>query len=155
MLSLDITAARFETDLYLKRNVDAVKRDGARVEAVVMEPYRVSFTWNSARWSLMVPAGFLAAPSVPPRLHGMVPFWGALFEASIAHDWCYWTRCFDQYAGAGGRFLADQLLVALMAAGNTSRSDCAEVFLAVRAFGGDNYERCKFRPGHNLVRMAA
>lgn len=155
MFKNDVTAARFETDLYIKRAVEAVKRDGARVEAIVMEPYRVSFNWSGSRWHLTVPSGFLAAPSVPPKLHSFVPFWGALFEASVAHDYAYYTRCFDQYAGPNGRLVADQMLVALMAAGKTSIGDCAEVFLAVRTFGARHYDPAMFRPSNNLVRVSA
>ncbi len=148
----DFSQAKFETDLVLKRQVEAVRRDGARVEAIVVEDYRVSFLWDGARWSITVPAGFQAAPSVPPRLHGLVPFWGALFEASIVHDWCYWTRCFDPHsAGGSGRRSADKLLCGLMRAGGASMADAGEVFMAVHLFGGDRYQVNQFRPDNHLA----
>lgn len=151
----EITEARFEANLDIRRNLEAVKRDGARVEAILTAPYHVAFRWRDRRWSLTVPAGFLAAPSVPPILHGIVPFWGALFEASIVHDWCYWTRCFDPLCEGDGRRRADLLLAALMHAGGADLGDCLEVFTAVRAAGGKNYAACTFKPGNNLAEVPA
>lgn len=143
-----VEAARFETDLAIRRAIDAVRRDGARVEAILMADYRVSFSLYGQRMALTVPAGFEASPSVPPSLHGVVPFWGALMEGSIAHDWAYSTRCFDALAeahGDEGREVADWMLFALMMAGGTSLVDALEVYTAVRIFGGEHYgsaDRC-------------
>ena len=144
------TDVAFETPLHIERAIEAVKRDGARVEAILLADYRISFTWKKARWSLTVPAGFLAAPSVPPALHGIVPFWGALFEASICHDYAYWTRCFDPIDG-GGREAADKLLAAAMRAGGADLGDTAEVYAAVSAFGGRNYFVNQFQPANGLT----
>jgi hypothetical protein len=142
----------WETDLVISRQASAVRRDGARVEAILVADYRVAFDWDGGRWSLKVPAGFRAAPSVPPSLHGVVPFWGALFEASIVHDWCYWTRCFDPLTPAGdGRRAADKLLCALMRGGGATFRDSARVYGAVRIFGGDHYRVNNFKADNFLA----
>ncbi|MBK8157969.1 MAG: DUF1353 domain-containing protein [Rhodospirillaceae bacterium] len=140
----------FETPLRIERAIEAVRRDGARVEAILLAPYRVSFDWRNSRWSLTVPAGFKAAPSVPPALHGIVPFWGALFEASICHDYAYWTRCFDTDDSKGGRSHADALLASLMRSGGADFADTAEVYTAVNAFGGSHYFVNAYQPKNGL-----
>lgn len=144
-----ISNAAFDTDLRIERKLAAVKRDGAKVDAILVNDYRVSFDMHGARCSLCVPAGFGASPSVPPKLASVVPFWGALFEASIAHDWAYYTRCFDPH---GGRDTADTLLYQLMIAGGTRLLDAAKVLVAVRVFGGSHYDRYSYRPNNNLLR---
>jgi hypothetical protein len=143
----------YETDLRLRRDIKAVRRDGARVEAILEADYTVSFSWRRESWRLTVPAGFLAAPSVPPQLHGIVPFWGALFEASIVHDWCYWTRCFDPHSAGDGRSASDNLLKDMMRAGGADRGDCMEVYLAVRTFGGKLYDANTFKAKNGLARI--
>lgn len=144
-----IRNAAFDTDLVIERKLAAVKRDGAKVDAVLVKDYRVSFDMNGVRFSLCVPAGFGASPSVPPTLAGVVPFWGALFEASIAHDWAYYTRCFDPH---GGRDTADDMLYHLMLAGGTRMIDAAKVLVAVRVFGGNHYDRYTYRQNNSLLR---
>lgn len=143
---------RFETPLDLRREIDAVRRDGARVEAILLADYVVTFTWNDLRRWLRVPRGFAAAPSVPPELHGLVPFWGGLFEASIVHDWCYWTRCFDPLC-ENGKLAADNLFLALLRAGSVTWWDSAKVYAAVRAFGLGMYEANTFKAGSGPVFM--
>lgn len=90
---------------------------------------------------------------MPPSLHGVVPFWGALMEGSIAHDWAYTTRCFDQLAAAhgdDGREVADWMLFALMMAGGTGLVDALEVYTAVRVFGAEHYGGGSIKEGRAL-----
>lgn len=148
----EIDGATFDKRLVIMREAAAVKRDGARVEAILAEDYTVSFLMAGARWRITVPTGFEAAPSVPPVLHGLVPFWGALFEASIVHDWCYWTRCFDPHADGDGRELADHLFYALMRSGGTKLRDALKAYSAVRAFGRSRYRVNKFKAENGLRR---
>lgn len=142
-----VSNAAFETELLIRRDREAVKRDGVKVNAILAADYRVSFKLDEARYALTIPAGFGAAPSVPPELAGVVPFWGALFEASIAHDWAYETRCFDPF---GGRRVADDMLYQLMRAGGTNALAASKVLVAVRLFGGGHYDSCRYRPNNNL-----
>lgn len=151
--SPEIDGATFSRRLVIIREAVAVKRDGARVEAILAEDYSVGFLWDGGRWTITVPKGFQASPSVPPRLHGLVPFWGALFEASIVHDWCYWTRLFDPHAKGDGRELADHLFYALMRAGGTSIRDALKAYTAVRAFGRSRYRVNSYKAENGLRKV--
>ena len=149
--------ARFETPLDIRREIEAVKRDGARVEAILLAQYAVSFDWRGQRWLQTVPAGFRAAPSVPPALHGLVPFFGGLFEASICHDWQYHTRCFDELTGSSkeGKRAADQLFLALLEAANVDPVSRSRIYAAVRMFGNEMYHENVFQPGCGPVLAAS
>jgi hypothetical protein len=148
--------AVFETPLDIRREIEAVKRDGARVEAILLAQYRVSFDWQGKRWLQTVPAGFKAAPSVPPALHGLVPFFGGLFESSIVHDWAYNTRCFDDLTGSSkkGKLAADQLFLALLESAGVNESDRRNIYQAVRFFGNEMYHENTFQPNCGPVLAA-
>lgn len=147
--------ATFDTPLDIRREIEAVKRDGQRVEAILLAQYRVSFDWRGRRWMQTVPAGFLAAPSVPPILQGLVPLWGGLFESSFIHDFCYWTRCFDELSeGGDGKLAADQLFLALLESSGVEPDARRNIYQAVRLFGRKAYDANVFKPGCGPV-MAA
>lgn len=150
------TAASFDTPLDIRREIEAVRRDGARVEAILLAQYRVSFDWLGRRWMLVVPAGFPGAPSVPPLLHGVVPFFGGLFESSFVHDWAYWTRCFDELVeGGDGKLAADQLFLALLESSGVDEDARRSIYQAVRLFGRGAYAANRFRPGCGPVSAVA
>lgn len=149
--------ASFDTPLDIRREIEAVKRDGARVEAILLSQYRVSFDWQGKRWLQTVPAGFKAAPSVPPALHGLVPFFGGLFESSVIHDRLYYTRCLDELTGSSkeGRRAADQLFLALLEASGVDPVNRSRIYSAVRLFGDQMYHENVFQPGCGPVLAAS
>lgn len=129
----------------MRRHIAEVITFGPRVEHVLLSDYWVSFGWRNGWWRLTVPKGTRAAPSVPPSLQDDLPVLGGMWEPSIIHDWCYETRCFDEYGD--GRKLADALFLRLMEAAGVSWIDRKNIKLALFAAGGAIYGANAFRPG--------
>lgn len=143
----------FETPLDLRREIKAVERDGARVEGILLAPYSVSFNWDDDRWRFTIPKGFQAAPSIPTELQMIVPIWGGIFEPSIIHDWCYWTRCFDPLVGGDGKEAADDLFLELMQASGVGWFNRNAAHAAVAVFGRDVYDANTFKANSGPVKV--
>lgn len=84
-----ISELTFETRLASYQDVVAVKRDGVKAEAILLEDYTITFVWRGARWRLRVPAGYTYAPSIPAFLRSFTPATGSAQWAAVPHDWGY------------------------------------------------------------------
>lgn len=116
----------FETPLYTVENIEAVRKKGAKVEAILTRPFSVTFNWNGERWRLRLPEKYPAAPSVPPFLRSFAPATGGLRWASFPHDW---VREFNAMPLKDG----DDLLIAIMKASGDGWFKRMRVWTAVRA----------------------
>jgi hypothetical protein len=149
----DFSDVRYETPLTIRREIEAVIRDGQMVEAILVEPFVITFTWVQKRWRLEIPAGFTAAPSVPSQVQSMLPFSGGLVEASVIHDWAYYHRIFDPYA-SDGRLASDNLFEACLEAAGVEDIYRAATYRAVRGGGSPSYRKNTFKEGCGPVLAA-
>lgn len=95
--------------------------DGARRKFVLTAPYAVD--------SIIIPAGFATDfASVPRALHWLIDRTGCHTEASVVHDWLYWSQ-------HGTRAEADRVFLDLLLRSGCSRVKSYTMYAGVRAGG--------------------
>jgi hypothetical protein len=78
---------------------------------------------------IMVPSGFVTDfASVPRPIWWLFPRWAKYGNASVVHDWLYWTQPFDRQA-------ADRAIFEGMRDMKVDPRSAKTIFLALRAFG--------------------
>ncbi len=79
----------FETPLHTREEIEAVIKDGVKVEGILTQPFIITFDWNGKRWRFEIPEDYAAAPSVPWWLRSIMPATGAIRWMAYPHDFGY------------------------------------------------------------------
>ena len=135
---------KFETALYTRQEIEAVIKNGVRVEAILTRPFIVSFDWtgirpdndNFERWQLEVPFNYKAAPSVPPWLRSISPATGAIVWMSYPHDFLYEFHSMS-------RADTDEMFVEGIRTGGGGWWERNRAYAAVRVGGSSSWNKHK------------
>ena len=125
---MTISSVTFETPLDMREEIEAVRRDGVKVEGILLQDFVITFDWNGARWRFTGPKGNASAPSIPWWLRSIVSVAGPSKWAAVHHDFGYENHSMP-------RSDLDELYVVIMNGTDAGLWDRAWSWLGIR-FGG-------------------
>ncbi len=119
----------FETpQLDTRELLEAVRREGVKVEGILLQDFVVTFDWDGSKWEFRAPKDFAFAPSIPWFLQSITSATGPSRWAAVLHDYGYENHSLP-------RRVLDELYVAVMNSAEAGLWDRGSSWLGIRLGG--------------------